>query len=279
MQISPAMPIASSAICRAVSVTVPRQRPRGGHARYGPPEPTATMPSSGSIRSPVPESRNVDLLVGHDQHRLEPAQQAIGAPVAGQLDRRALEVAAVLFELGLEPREQREGVGGGAGKAGQDRLVVEAPDFLRAVLEHGRAERHLTVAGQHGLVLVADRENRRRVNHCQYSDMPAGPPMPASDVTDTMSMTDAGAARRSLILRFISTGNSVASVGVCDPPWLLIAAGLLTTPVSAQDGSARQRSADSGGSGQAQAAPRTAEPRTTQPRQCATRRLAPGQRA
>ena len=101
---------------------------------YAPPDPIPMMPSSGSIRSPVPESRNVDLIVHDDQHRLEPAQHAVGAPVLGQLDRRALEVAAILLQLRLEPREQRERVGRRAGEAGQDLVVVEPADLAGACL-------------------------------------------------------------------------------------------------------------------------------------------------
>ena len=52
------------------------------------------------------------LAVGDREHRLEPAQHAVGAPVLGELDRRAHQVALVLLELGLEALEQREGVGG-----------------------------------------------------------------------------------------------------------------------------------------------------------------------
>ena len=63
--------------------------------------------------------------VGHRQHRLEAAQHAVGAPVLGQLDGGAHQVALVLLELGLEALEQGEGVGGGAGEAGQHLVVVE----------------------------------------------------------------------------------------------------------------------------------------------------------
>ena len=83
------------------------------------------MPSSGSITSPVPETRNVLLAVGHDQQRLQPAQHAVGAPVLGQLDRGAREVAAVLLQLGLEALEQRERVGRRAGEARQHPAVVQ----------------------------------------------------------------------------------------------------------------------------------------------------------
>ena len=117
------------------------------------------------MRSPVPESRNVRLAIGDDEHRLEPAQQAIGAPVAGQFHRGAFEVAAILFELGLEAREQREGVGGGAGEPGQNLVVVEPPNLAGALLEDGIAERDLPVPGEHRPPLVPHGEDRRRVNH------------------------------------------------------------------------------------------------------------------
>ena len=123
------------------------------------------MPSSGSIRSPLPESRNVDGLVEHDEHRFEAAENAIAAPVLRQLDGGPLEVAAILLELRLEAREQRKGIGRGAGKPREDAIVVEAPDFLRLLLHDGLAERHLTVAGQHGAVVMANGEDRGAVKH------------------------------------------------------------------------------------------------------------------
>ena len=48
------------------------------------------------------------LLVHDDEHRLEPAKSTVGAPVLGELDGGALEVAAMLLELGFEAREQRK---------------------------------------------------------------------------------------------------------------------------------------------------------------------------
>ena len=57
------------------------------------------------------------LLVGDDQERLEVAQNLVRAPLLAQLDGGALEVAVILFELALEAREEREGVGGRAGEA------------------------------------------------------------------------------------------------------------------------------------------------------------------
>src|SRR4030095_541746 len=98
------------------------------------------------------------LAVGHRKHGLEPAQDAIGAPVLGKLHRRAHEVALVLVELGLEALEQREGVGGAAGEAGEDALLVEAAHLLRAALDHHIAERHLAVAAERDLAVAARRK-------------------------------------------------------------------------------------------------------------------------
>ena len=103
------------------------------------------------------------MLVEHDQHRFETPQRAIGAPVLGQLDGRALEVAAILLELGFEAREQRKRIGRRAGKAGEDVVVIEAPDLAGALLDDGIAERHLTVAGQHGAIVPAHREDGGRM--------------------------------------------------------------------------------------------------------------------
>ena len=89
------------------------------------------MPSSGSSTSPVPVRISETLLVGDRHHRLEPAQIAVGAPVLGELDAGAGQLPGILLELGFEPLEQGEGVGGGAGKAGDHR-----PPPSRRTLRH-----------------------------------------------------------------------------------------------------------------------------------------------
>src|SRR6476661_466101 len=98
MQMSAAMRIERSAISRALSVVLPASA-RAAASAYGPPDPIPTIPSSGWIRSP---------------------ERAVGPPIARELDGRAFEVAAVLFELRLEPRKEGERVGGGAGEPGED---------------------------------------------------------------------------------------------------------------------------------------------------------------
>ena len=90
-----------------------------------------------------------DLRVGDDHHGLEPAQIAVGAPVLGELDRGAGELAGILLELGFQPLEQREGVGGGAGEAADHVALAEAAHLLGVGLDDGLADRDLAVAADH----------------------------------------------------------------------------------------------------------------------------------
>ena len=164
MQIDAATFIACSAMARA-SRSVWRASAFAAASAYGPPDPMPTTPSSGSIEIARARQQEHRRLVEHDEHRLEPPQRAIGTPVLRELDRRALEVAAILLQLRLEAREQRERIGGRAGKPREDLVVVQAPDFLGALLDDRVAERHLAVARQHGAIAMPDGENRGGVDH------------------------------------------------------------------------------------------------------------------
>ena len=96
-----------------------------------------------------------DLTVGDDHHGFEPAQIAVGAPVLGEFDRGAQQLAGILLELGFQPLEQREGVGGGAGEAADDVAFAEPAHFLGIGLDDGLADRDLAVAADdHGAALA-----------------------------------------------------------------------------------------------------------------------------
>src|SRR5438445_7055199 len=77
------------------------------------------------------------FAVGDDEERLKLPQVLVHPPVFGQLHDGPFHVAAILFELRLEAGEKGEGIGGGAGKAGQDLVVKDAPHSRRAVLHDG----------------------------------------------------------------------------------------------------------------------------------------------
>ena len=96
------------------------------------------------------------VLVGDDHHRFQPAQIAVGAPVLGQLDRGAHQLAGILLELGLQPLEQGESVGGGAGEAA-DHVALAQPAHLAGIgLDDGLADRDLAVAADRDHAALAD---------------------------------------------------------------------------------------------------------------------------
>src|SRR6185503_19151875 len=89
----------------------------------------------------------------------EAAQVTVGAPVLGDLDRCALQVAAVFLELALEALEQRERVSGAAGEAAEDLVVVEPAHLARVALDPDVAHRHLAVAAERDLAASANAKN------------------------------------------------------------------------------------------------------------------------
>ena len=95
-------------------------------------------------------------FVGDREHRFEPAEAALGAPVLGQLDGGARQIAAVLLELLLEQFEQRERVRGRAGEAGQHLALAEPAHLARIRLHDRVAERDLAVAADHDAFAAAD---------------------------------------------------------------------------------------------------------------------------
>ncbi len=105
------------------------------------------------------------LRVHDDEHGLEAPEHPIRPPVLGELDGRALEIAAILLQLGLEPRKKSERVSGGACETRQDSIVVEPPYLSRVVLDDGGAEGHLPVARHHRLVAVAHGQNCSGLEH------------------------------------------------------------------------------------------------------------------
>ena len=76
------------------------------------------------------------FFVGDDEQGFEVAEEFVGTPVFGELDGGASQVAVVLLEFGLEAAEEGEGVGGRAGESGEDFVLVQAADFLGAVLDN-----------------------------------------------------------------------------------------------------------------------------------------------
>src|SRR5712692_853998 len=104
------------------------------------------------------------FVVCHRQHRFEPAQHAVGAPVLGEFHGGTEQVALMLFQLRLEALEQSERVRRTAGETGEDALVEKTPDLARAGLENDIAESHLSVAAEGDATATAHRHDRCTVN-------------------------------------------------------------------------------------------------------------------
>ena len=120
------------------------------------------QPCSGSITSPLPEMISDWRVVRDDQQRLEPAQHAVRAPVLGELDRGAREVA-VLLELRLEALEQRERIGRAAREAREHLAVMQPAHLARVALHHLIAERDLAVAADRDAAVATHANDRRAV--------------------------------------------------------------------------------------------------------------------
>jgi hypothetical protein len=114
----------------------------------------------------------VFFAVGHQQHGFQAAQHAVGAPVLGQFDRGAQQVALVLFQLGFEAVEQGEGVGGAAGEAAQHLALVQLAHLARRALHDDVAQRDLAVAAERDLVAAPHADDGRAVK--LFHNLPRG---------------------------------------------------------------------------------------------------------
>src|ERR1700733_4348535 len=91
-------------------------------------------------------------------------EKLVRTPVFGQLDGRPPDIPMVLLELGLETAEQREGIGGGTGKSGQDFLLIESADLLGGMLNHPFAKGHLAIASKNDAAIAAHTKNCSRAD-------------------------------------------------------------------------------------------------------------------
>src|SRR6185437_10293326 len=147
MQISPAIPSAFSTIWRASRSELSSSALAAACAN-GPPEPIAIRPCSGSSTSPLPEiSSDASLSATASMASSRPSRRSVRHSLASSTG--ASELAIVGGQLVLEQFEQREGVGGGAGKARQHVGILAEPADLAGIgLDHGVAQRDLAVAAK-----------------------------------------------------------------------------------------------------------------------------------
>ena len=70
-----------------------------------------------------------------------------------------MSCAGILLELGFQPLEQREGVGGRAGEAGDDLALAEPAHLLGVGLDDRLAEADLAVAADPRPAALAHRQD------------------------------------------------------------------------------------------------------------------------
>ena len=149
-----AIVIACSAISRGVERRCCCTSALAAASANAPPEPIADDAIVGLDQVAGARQQEHRLAVEHDQHRLEAAQHAVGAPVLGQLDRRrargcrgtarAWPRSARTARTSRRPsRQTRRGCCRcrGGGSSGRSCLTTVLP------------ERDLAVAGQHRVVV------------------------------------------------------------------------------------------------------------------------------
>src|SRR4029077_19352414 len=86
-------------------------------------------------------------------------QIAVSAPILGEFDRGAGQLAGILLKLAFQPLEKGERVGGRTGKAADDIALAEFTDLFGVGFDHGLADRNLAVAADHHLAALANCQN------------------------------------------------------------------------------------------------------------------------
>ncbi len=124
MQMSPAM-LSDSRTTSVAECDVCASSARAAARAYGPAAADGEDAIVGFDQFARAGQDEAVLRVGDREERVQAAQDAIAAPVLGQLHCGARQVAGMAFELLLESLEEREGVGRGAGKSGDDLAALE----------------------------------------------------------------------------------------------------------------------------------------------------------
>src|ERR1041384_4042183 len=101
------------------------------------------------------------LLIRDDEQRLPAAPHAVRAPVLGELHGGPRQIRRIALELLLELLEQRESIGRGAGKAGEDLPAAQRAHLVGVGFHHGLTDRDLAVAADGDFAVAANTQNCR----------------------------------------------------------------------------------------------------------------------
>ena len=75
----------------------------------------------------------------------------------------------ILLELRFEAAEERESISSGTGKAGENSILVQPPNFSSCVLDDSFAQRDLAVCGHHNFAVATHTEHGGRANSRGFS--------------------------------------------------------------------------------------------------------------
>jgi hypothetical protein len=130
---------------------------------YGPPEPIATMPCSGSSTSPMPVmtsdfSLSATASIASSRLRIRSVRQSFASSTA---ERIRLPWCFSSFASKRSNSVNASAVP--PANPAEDPVVIEPPDFPRARLDHHLAERDLAVAAERNARSAAYGKNRRAV--------------------------------------------------------------------------------------------------------------------
>ena len=129
MQISLAMRMASAAMSLALSL-VCLASARAAATRVGAAGADGANAVVGLDHVAIAGEQKRGLGVGDDQQRVQVAQRAVLAPFLGEFNGGSRQIAVIFLQFAFEAPEERERVGGAAGKARDDLVVVQAARLL-----------------------------------------------------------------------------------------------------------------------------------------------------
>ena len=113
---------------------------------------------------------NQGLFPAEDSEKsLELPEIFVRAPELCQLDRSPEKIAVILLQLILEPFKERERIRRGAGETGENRVVVNLPDFPCRLLHDGIANGNLPVGADYGFPFVTKTDDGRGVYDVSHS--------------------------------------------------------------------------------------------------------------
>ena len=99
------------------------------------------------------------FAIRYQKQSFESAQNAVGAPVFGELNGGSGEIAGIVFELGLKALQQGKSIGCGPCKADEYFIVMHFAQLAGAVLDDRIIHGDLSVGSHYDVVVAAHQQD------------------------------------------------------------------------------------------------------------------------